>query len=269
MLLLVPLLVAHAEDSTFAGAAAAPAPAADVEPPPPTTVSADLGATWTSGNTETFTANVAGHAAHTWEKNKLGLEVLVNYGRSIVDANADTILDDTERDAGWVDSAALYAADLRYDRFLSDTNSVYVLAGALSDRFAGYDSRIHGQAGFAHYFVKNDRTEFSGELGFDVANEDYVVTVSPNSDIIYAIREMLGVKHKFNDDVAIEEKIEAYESVEDFSDTRVLNAIALTSNVSGKLAIKLSHTLAFDNVPVEGFQTLDQIAMASIVVTLL
>ena len=267
MLLLIPLLVARAEDSVFPGVA--PAETAPAEEPPPTTVVADLGATWTSGNTETLAVTAAGHAAHTWDDNKLGLEVLVNYGRSIVDTNADTFLDQTERDVGFVDSAGHYAADLRYDRFLSDTNSIYALAGALSDRFAGYQSRIHGQVGFAHYFVRNDRTEFSGELGFDVANEDYVVGVSPNSDLIYAVREMLGVKHKFNDDVAIEEKIEAYENVEDISDTRVLNGIALTSNVSGKVAIKLSHTLAFDNVPVEGFQELDQIAMASIVVTLL
>ena len=267
MLLLVPLLVAHAADSSDSSFTAAPA-GAEAEKPT-TKVAADLGASWASGNTESITATAAGHASHTWDKNRLGLELLVNYGRTIVDANADTFLDQSERDAGWVDNAGHYSAELRYDRFLSATNSVYALGGALSDRFAGYQSRIHGQVGFAHYFVKNDTTEFTGELGFDVANEDYVVGVTPNSDIIYAVREMLGIKHKFNDDVAIEEKIEAYESVEDFSDTRVLNSIALTSNVSGKVAIKLSHTLAFDNVPVEGFQKTDSLALASIVVTLL
>ena len=267
MLLLIPLLVARAEDSTFPGIVPTTAP--PVEPPPPTTIVADLGANWSSGNTENLAINGAGHAAHTWDKNRLGLELLVNYGRSIVDANADTFLDETERDAGYVDTASRYAAELRYDRFLGDKDGVYALAGALTDRFAGYQSRIHGQIGYAHYFVKNDRTEFSGELGADVANEDYVVGVDPNSAIIYAVREMLGVKHKFNDEVAIEERIEAYENVEDFSDTRVLNGISLTSNVSGKIAIKLSHLLAFDNVPVEGFQELDQTAMATIVVTLL
>src|SRR4029079_968557 len=114
---------------------------------PVTKVAADLGATWASGNTENLAVNAGGHASHTWDKNKLGLEVLVNYGRSIVDANADTFLDQAERDAGWVDTAAHCSADLRYDRCLSDTNSIYALAGALSDRFAGYRSRIHGQAG--------------------------------------------------------------------------------------------------------------------------
>jgi putative salt-induced outer membrane protein YdiY len=267
MLMLFSVLVAHAADPSDSTFTAAPA-GAEAEQPT-TKVAADLGASWASGNTETFTVNAAGHASHTWEKNRLGLELLLNYGRAIVDANEDTIIDDAERDVGFVDTASLYAAELRYDRFLTDTNTVYALAGALSDRFAGYDSRLHGQVGFAHYFVKNDSTQFSGELGFDVANEDYILGVEPNSDMVYAVREMLGIKHTFNEEVAIEEKIEAYESVEDFSNTRVLNAIALTSNVSGKLAIKLSHTLAFDNVPVEGFRKLDQLAMASIVVTLL
>ena len=267
MLLLFSFLTARAADSTDTTFAAAPA-GAEAEKPT-TKASADLGATWMSGNTEKFTLNAAGHASHMWDKNKLGLEVLVNYGRSISDANGDLYLDDAEREAGFGDDAAHYSADLRYDRFLSDTNTVYALAGWLSDKFAGYDTRVHGQVGYAHYFVKNDSTEFTGELGFDVANEDYVATVTPGSDVIYSVREMLGVKHKFNEDVGIEEKIEAYESVEDFSNTRVLNTIALTSNVSGKLAVKLSDTLAFDNVPVPNFQKLDQTAMASLVLTIL
>jgi putative salt-induced outer membrane protein YdiY len=267
MLLLFPLLTAHAadpSDSTFAAA-----PAGTEADKPVTTASIDAGATWTSGNTEAFTFSAAGRAAHMWEKNKLGLEILMNYGRSISDANDDLRLDEAERAAGFADDVAHYQADLRYDRFLSDTNTVYGLVGWYRDVFAGYDSRIHGQVGVAHYFVKNDTTEFTGELGFDVANEDYVEFISPPNDVIYAIREGLSVKHKFNEDVGIEEKLEAYESVEDFSDTRVLNTLALTSNVSGKLAVKLSHSLAFDNVPVENFEKLDQLAMASLVLTLL
>ena len=267
MLLLIPLLTARAADSTDTTFTAA---AAGTEAEKPTTTAAaDLGATWTSGNTEAFAVNAAGHAAHMWQKNKVGLEILVNYGRSIGDANGDLFLDDAEREAGFADDVAHYQADLRYDRFLSDTNTIYALAGWLSDKFAGYDTRVHGQVGYAHYFVKNDTTEFTGELGFDVASEAYVASVTPDSDVIYSVREMLGVKHKFNENVAIEEKIEAYESVEDFSNTRVLNTIALTSNVSGKLAVKLSDTLAFDHVPVPNFQKLDQIAMASLVLTIL
>jgi putative salt-induced outer membrane protein YdiY len=263
MLLLLSLL-AHAEDSKFAGAGAA---AAAEEPP--TKISADLGATWTSGNTETLAVNGAGHGTHTWDMNKLGLELAVNVGQAVIDANADGVLDATERDAGYTATAGHYSADLRYDRFLSDKNSLYALAGALMDKFAGYDSRVHGQIGYSRYFVKTDDTEFVGEVGADVANEDYVDGISPETALIYAAREMLGIKQKFNENVSLEEKLEAYENVQDFNDTRILNTIALTSIVSGKVSIKLSHALAFDNVPVEGFEKVDQTAMATVVVTLL
>jgi putative salt-induced outer membrane protein YdiY len=264
MLLILSVLSARAEDSTFAGAAAGTAAEKSV-----TAASADLGAAWTSGNTETLTVNAAGHGSHMWERNKLGLEIVVNFGQTVADANADGFLDETERDAGYTKNAEHYQADLRYDRFLSDKNSLYALAGALMDEFAGYDSRVHGQLGYSRYFVKNDTTEFVGEIGADVANEDYVDGVDPNRATIVAAREMLGIKHKFNDSVSLEEKIEAYENVQDFDDLRVLNGIALTSQVSGKVSIKLSHTLTFDNVPVEGFEKLDQTAMATVVVTLL
>jgi putative salt-induced outer membrane protein YdiY len=264
MLLLFPLLVARAEDPTFAGAAAPPAPDAPV-----TAVSADLGATWSSGNTETYAVNGAGHANHTWSKNRVDFQAIVNVGAAIADTNADGVLDDTERAVGYVENARRYALEARYDRFLDDKNSLYALVGGLIDRFAGYDSRVHGQLGFSHRFIKDDDTELVAEVGADVANEDYVAGVDPDSAIIFAAREMVGIAQKFNENVTLEEKLEAYENLEDPTDTRIINALALTSKLSGRFSIKLTHALAFDNVPVEGFQKLDQTAMATVVVTLL
>jgi hypothetical protein len=69
--------------------------------------------------------------------------------------------------------------------------------------------------------------------------------------------------------VVISETIEVYESVLDFEDVRLLNTASLTSSLSGKLSLKLSHTLIFDNVPVEGFEPLDQTTMITLVATLL
>ena len=48
-----------------------------------------------------------------------------------------------------------------------------------------------------------------------------------------------------------------------------LNTAALTVRLSDAMALKLSHSLVFDNVPVEGFRKLDQTATVSIVTTLL
>ena len=49
----------------------------------------------------------------------------------------------------------------------------------------------------------------------------------------------------------------------------MLNAAAFSAKLSDKFSIKLSHQLTFDNVPVEGFRTLDQTTLVTLVATVL
>ncbi len=73
----------------------------------------------------------------------------------------------------------------------------------------------------------------------------------------------------FDERLVLSDVVEVYESVLDFADLRILNTAALTSTLSGKLSLKLSHSLIFDNVPVEGFEPLDQTSMVTLVASLL
>ena len=63
--------------------------------------------------------------------------------------------------------------------------------------------------------------------------------------------------------------MEVYESLLDTSDLRVLNNAALTVEMSTTFSLKLSHALIWDNVPVEGFERLDQTTMATLVASIL
>lgn len=158
-------------------------------------------------------------------------------------------------------------ADLRYDRFFGERDSLYVLFGALTDPFAGYDLRTHEQLGYSHLFVANAKTRLVGEFGFDVAQENFVDGVDPSSADIFAARAMLGVAHAFNEGVSFEDKFEVYENVLDPNDLRLLNTASLTSKLSGKLSLKLSHALTYDNAPVEGFEPIDQTTLLTFVAT--
>ena len=106
-------------------------------------------------------------------------------------------------------------------------------------------------------------------LGADLAQEDYIDGVDPNYETIFAARILLGIDHKFNDNVAFTETFEVYENLFDFEDVRILNNAGFTSNVSKVLAFKLSHVLAWDNQPVTGFAELDQTVLATLVATIL
>jgi putative salt-induced outer membrane protein YdiY len=256
--------VASAEDSAFTGTQA------EVVEKPETHVTGELGGALATGNSNFYTVNGLLNASHKVKLNKVSAVAGLNLGSAkTTDLDGDAVPDVDPSTVDWAENVRRYYAEARYDRFLSDNDSIYALAGGFSDRFAGFDLRTHEQLGYSRLLVKNDKTELKGEFGGDVAQENYVTGTEPNYQNIIAARILLGINHKFNDKVGISDTFETYENVLNFDDVRILNTAALTSTLSGKLSLKLSHTLIFDNVPVEGFQKLDQTTMVTLVASLL
>jgi putative salt-induced outer membrane protein YdiY len=268
--------IARAEDPTFSTAQAEQAEK------PETHVTGELGGTCSTGNTNLYAVNGLVNASRKWDRNKLSLVAGVNLGAAIADADANGTIDDAERDAGFVRNAEKLYADARYDRFLSDNDSLYALGGALRDVFAGYALRSHEQLGYSRLLVKDDHSEFKVELGADWAQENYVpvdvvdpvtlevtATTDPPTQQIVAAHLLLAASHDFNEAVGVADTLEAYENVIDPSDLRLLNAASLTAALSGKFSVKLSHNLAYDHVPVEGYRPLDQTTMVTLVASLL
>ncbi len=257
--------LALAEDSEFVGTD----DATDAIEKPETKVTAEFGGSVATGNVVYYTVNGGLVASHKWQQNKLSTALGANIGKAVADANGDGRLDDTERDDGLAENARRYFIEGRYDRFVGKKDSLYVLAGAFVDPFAGYDLRSHEQLGYSRVLVDTEETDLVVEIGFDYAQENYVDGVDPGRADIFAARVMGSFTHKFNEAVAIGDTLEVYENVVDPADLRLLNAAFVTSKLSDKLSLKLSHTLTFDNVPVDGFETLDQTTMITLVATLL
>jgi putative salt-induced outer membrane protein YdiY len=236
---------------------------------PETHLSAELGGAWATGNSEYYTANGLLSASHRHKRNQLTLGAGVNLGKGVSDTDGDGILSDAERDAEMVEIARKYWGDLRYDRFIGDKGSLYALGGTLSDVYAGYDLRSHGQVGYSRILVDSERTDLKVELGVDVAHENYVAGVDPNTAMIYSGRAMAALTHQLNESVSFSDTVEAYENVVDPTDLRVLNEAAISAKLSDIFSVKVSNQLTFDNVPVDGFRKLDQVTLVSLVATLL
>lgn len=256
---------AHAADPTFVGT---DVPGQKFEEPE-SHLAAELGGSFTTGNTQNYALHVSLDGDHRWLRNKLALDLGANIGQSVVDTNGDGHIDDNERAAGWVETGRKLWADGRYDRFVGDRDSLYLLAGGLVDPFAGYDSRTHVQLGYSRILVEAETTKFVAELGVDGAREDFVVDVDPNLAYILAVRAMLGLTHNFSENVSFGEKLEVYENVLTPVDVRLLNEASLTAKLSNKFSLKLAHSLIYDNQPVEGFQPLDQTTIVTFVASIL
>jgi len=261
---------AFAVDTEFAGTEEPPIEEADE---PETKVSAELGTAFATGNAIFYTVNGTLNASRYWKRNKVGLVGGVNLGAAKADADGDGLLSQAERNADYAQNVKRYYGDARYDRFLTERDSLYALAGAFHDPFAGYDLRSHEQLGYSRRLVKTDTSELVGELGFDWAQENYTAEAvaggSEEYQDVFAIRVLLGVSHEFNDSVSFTDTFELYENVVDTQDLRILNTAALTAGLSDKFSLKFSHTLIFDNVPVEGFVKLDQTTLATLVANIL
>lgn len=263
-LLLALLSTSFAEDSKFAGTEKPAEEAAK----PEGSLAAEFGGSLTTGNSDFFTLASTVKGGYKWNKNKVSLIAGALYGAGRVDADGSGALNGPELTAPRVRNAQRFTGDARYDRFFGERNSLYLLAGAFHDPFGGYDLRSHQQFGYSRLLVKSESTEVVTEIGADYAQEKYVSSVDPRYQDIFAARVMIGLKHKFNESVSFEDTFEVYENVIDFADVRILNSAALVSKLSGKFSLKVSHTLIFDNVPVEGFQKLDQTTMVTFVATI-
>lgn len=257
---------AHSDDSVFAGTLPD-----DPDTEPKTHLSAEFGGTYTSGNTAFYAVNGLVKADHTWLRNMVSGNAGVVLGGSKSDVDDDNVLEPDERAAPFDEDARRSWGEAKYDRYVSERSSFYVLVGAFHDTFAGYDLRSHEQVGYARLLVKEELTELKIEVGFDIAQEDYVAGVVPNYNDIFAAHLLLGIRHAFNENVGFSETFEVYEDVVDLEDFRILNSASFTSKLNGTLALKVSNTLIWDNVPVEvgRYAKLDQTTMVTFVATIL
>jgi putative salt-induced outer membrane protein YdiY len=216
-----------------------------------TKVSVEVGGALAAGNVEFQSAQGRAVVTHRWSRNGVALNVTGNIGRSIVDGDEDGILSDAERDLGFQETARRLNAEGRYDRFVAKRSSVYALAGALLDPYAGYDLRTHEQLGVSRRFIDKEKFKLTSELGIDFAQEDYVDGIDPNSQNVLAARVFLGTAWMPSEKVSVTNDLEAYENLLDPEDLRLLDTLAVSAGLSDVFSVKTSYALVFDNVPVE------------------
>lgn len=244
---------------------------------PEADLSAELGGALVTGNAIYYAVNSSTVFSYKWSKNKLRGDARANYSAGKADADGDGTLNEAERAVADVELARKFSSDWRYDRYLTEKDALYLWVGGLHDPFSGYKARVHEQFGYARDLVGNDTTKLSTEVGFDWAHEFFTGPQATGTDFletsdtyenVLAGRVGAAFSHAFNKNVSFTDTADIYVNVMNPEDTRVLNQAALNTKLSNVFSLKLSHALIFDNVPVEGFQALDQTSMVTLVASI-
>ena len=223
---------------------------------------AEAGVLFTTGNSETSTVIVGFKASRKAGKHKLSLEGLVAYARSstrvLDDLDGDGLISsEAEISSATLTTAETLAAKARYDRFLTEHNTLFAALLASRDVPAGKDLVVGGQLGYSRLLHKTKTSEVVGEFGYDFSREDLA---SADPVAIHSARGFLGAKSTLSPGVEADGSIELLSNLNretlptlrdtrSFEDTRINGHASISAKVGKSLAVQTAFDVKYDHRP--------------------
>jgi putative salt-induced outer membrane protein YdiY len=250
--------------------AAGPGPGAEAPKittaPEGTTASLSAGGLSSSGNSRLVA--FTGSGLYDWRggANGIGASLVGNYGKSAPpDGEMETT---TENLQGRV----------RYDRYLIDDLSLFLLVTGRHDRFQGLAFRLNLDPGVKYLFVNRPATSLWVEAGYDFQYDvrtdegrevrddmDMLIDTLDETQTDHSVRLFLGFKHAFNDATALTNGIEYLQSFIESERYRFNYDVLFTAKVWGDLALGVGFNARFDNAPLPDKEKLDTTSTLSLV----
>ena len=223
---------------------------------------AEAGVVLTTGNSETTTATGGFRASRKTGANKLAIEASGAYAKSglrvLFDKNGNGLIDDqSEIVTAESITAETLASKLRYDRFLTESGSVYVAGLASRDTPAGKASALGGQIGYSRRLAKSKVAETVAEVGYDFSRE------TPTTGAAISIssgRAFLGHKAVMTEGATLDASLELLSNLNretlptmkdggPFKDTRLDAKVAVSARIGQNLAVQMAFEAKYDNRP--------------------
>lgn len=211
-----------------APAPAPPATAVATNPPPKWEKSAALGFTLTEGNSDTVLLTADVLAVKKWMKNEFGLGASATYGENDGDKNNETV-------RGFA----------QYNRLITERLFAYGRLDALHDAIADVEYRISVSPGMGYYFVKNDRTTLSGEVGpgFVYEKQGRDETGYMTARFAERFTQKIGEKSR------LWQSLEFLPQVDDFENYLINAEIGLSTDITKDIGLRVTLQDTYDNEP--------------------
>ncbi len=223
---------------------------------------AEAGALFTTGNSENTNVTGGVKASRKQGDDKVSLEASAAYAKSTVyafnDLNGNGMVDNSsELTTSDQLTAETLFGKLRYDRFLTDTDSLYVAAVGSRDVPAGKLAVYGGQTGYSRQLYKSATAETVGEIGYDYS---HVHLVKGDALDIHSARAFVGHHGTLTAGTVLDASIEVLTNLNHltlptgqdgsaFMDTRVNAKVAISAKIGANLAIQTSFEARYDNRP--------------------
>jgi len=250
--------------------AAGPAPAREApkltKAPEGVAASVSAGGLSSSGNSRLVAAT--GSGTFDWRRgaNGTSASLVGNYGKSAPPGG--DMKTTTENAQGRV----------RYDRYVIDDASLFLLVTGRHDRFQGIAFRLNLDPGFKYLFVNRPTTQLWAEAGYDfqwdtrlkdarVIKDDMgmITNTLPKHETDHSARVFVGFRENFNDATALSTGVEYLQSFVDSTRYRVNYDILFTAKFWDNLALGVGFNARYDHDPLPGKEQLDTSSTLSLV----
>jgi putative salt-induced outer membrane protein YdiY len=237
-----------------------------------TTVTLSAGGMSATGNSRQLAMTANGIFETLFNNNGIGVALLGNYGRG--GPPGKPVEATTENLQGRV----------RYDRYLIDRLSLFLINTGRYDRFQGLDLRYNLDPGVKYLFVREAATSLWGELGYDfqydvrrddsrtqldAAGAPVLVGGQPllldKTRTDHSIRTFAGFKHAFNEEVTLSTGLEYLQSMIETERSRLNFDVLFAAKIGGGLALGVGFVARYDNAPLPGKEKLDTATTVSLI----
>jgi hypothetical protein len=228
---------------------------------------AQAGLIITTGNSQTTSMSGVAKGSRKAGANKLELEGGGAFARSTIRVASDDNMNGSIDDSEVVDITQTtnerWYGTARYDRFLTEHNSLYAKFLIESDEPAGKELVLGGQVGYSRQLYKDAIHELKAEGGYDYSHEDLVAGPGVS---IHSLRAYVGYAGKLSEDTAFAAEVEGLfnlnpisygvladlrgaEDAGTFEDTRVNGATSLTTKMLENISFRFAFGFKWDNRP--------------------
>jgi putative salt-induced outer membrane protein YdiY len=241
-----------------------------------TNVTLSAGGQLSTGNSRMVAATANGKFAMRRGADAFGAGLLGNYGESATPGQS--LQETTENIQG----------RLRYDRFLVDRMSLFLIGTGLHDRFEGLQARINVDPGAKYLFVHTGASAFWGELGYDFQYDYRLASARVEKDsmgvteldasgnpllldkthVDHSARFFVGLKHAFNKEVSFTTGFEYLQSCVHSTRYRFNYDALFAANVGGGLSLGLGFTAHYDHDPLPTKKDLDTTTTINLIYSL-
>ncbi len=234
-----------------------------------TTASISAGGQFATGNSRILALTINGQYDSRWGANGLGASLLGNYGQGAPPGSPV------------VETAENVQGRLRYDRYILDQASLFLVNTVRSDRFQGLEVRYNLDPGLKYLFLTAETNSLWAEGGYDfqydVRRNDARVQLDamgvqiPGAPLLdktsvnHSMRLFAGFKHAFNEEVTLSTGLEFLQSFTDTSHQWLNYDALFTAKVGAGLALGLGFGARYDSKPLPGKKDLDTTTTVSLI----